>query len=193
MLRRISPGRRRLAILPLVLSFGIVSNGPGARTFAWEPQQKSKPDERNKPSKPELESKSPQAEQRQKDFTIGVNVDLVVIATSVYDKNGRFVAGLKKDNFKIYEDGVAQTITAFSQEDVPVSLGIVLDLSGSMRNKIELVNKAALAFIRASNPEDQVFLIGFNDQVELLEDYTNDVDAITDALDNMIAAGGTAL
>ncbi len=62
-----------------------------------------------------------------------------------------------------------------------------------MRSKIDLVNKAALAFIRASNPDDQVFLIGFNDQTELLEDYTNDIDAITDSLDNIVVTGGTAL
>jgi Ca-activated chloride channel homolog len=62
-----------------------------------------------------------------------------------------------------------------------------------MRNKIDMVNKAALAFIRASNPEDQVFLVSFNDQVELLEDYTSDIDAITDALENTIVTGGTAL
>jgi Ca-activated chloride channel homolog len=100
---------------------------------------------------------------------------------------------LKKEDFRIYEDGIGQTVNLFSQEDVPVSLGIVLDTSGSMRNKIDNVNKAALAFIKASNPEDEVFLIGFNDQVELLEDYTSDLEEISDALDNIIVSGGTAL
>jgi len=122
-----------------------------------------------------------------------VSVDLIVVHTTVLDKNGKFVSGLKKENFKIFEDGVAQNVTSFSQEDVPISMGIIIDTSGSMRNKIDLVNKAALAFIRASNPEDQVFLVGFNDQVELLEDYTSDIDTITDALDNTIVTGGTAL
>lgn len=150
--------------------------------------------ERKRQTKPELESRSPQEpHERQKGYTIGVNVDLVVVHTTVQDKNGHFVGGLKKDLFKVYEDGVAQAISAFSQEDVPISMGIIIDTSGSMRNKIDLVNKAALAFIRASNPDDQVFLVGFNDQVELLEDYTNDLDAITDALDNTIVTGGTAL
>ena len=76
---------------------------------------------------------------------------------------------------------------------MPFSLGILIDLSGSMRNKIDQVTKAALAFIRASNPEDQVFLIGFNEQVELIQDFTSDIDEIADALDNTIVAGGTAL
>jgi Ca-activated chloride channel family protein len=71
-------------------------------------------------------------------------------------------------------------------------MGILLDLSGSMRGKIDQVNKAALAFIRASNPQDQVFLIGFNEEVELLQDFTSDIDEITDALDNTIVTGGTA-
>jgi len=152
------------------------------------------PDRRK--TKPELESKIPQAPQPQsgeKGYTIGVNVDLVLMYTSVFDKNGRFISGLKKDSFKVYEDGVEQKVSTFSQEDVPVSMGILLDLSGSMRGKIEQVNKAALAFIKASNPQDQVFLIGFNDQVELLQDFTSDIDEITDALDNTVVTGGTAL
>jgi Ca-activated chloride channel family protein len=131
--------------------------------------------------------------EKQKGYTIGVSVDLVVIHTAVHDKAGRFVDGLKKEDFKLFEDGAEQTITSFSQEDVPVSLGVLIDLSGSMRNKIDLVTKAALAFVRASNPEDQVFLIGFNDEVELLQDYTNDIDEIEEALDNTIVTGGTAV
>jgi Ca-activated chloride channel homolog len=145
-------------------------------------------------AKPELESSIPkETPSSEKGFTIGVNVDLVLMYTSVFDKSGHFIAGLKKDNFKIFEDGSPQSIVSFSQEDVPISMGILLDLSGSMKNKIDQVNKAALAFIRASNPQDQVFLIGFNDEVELLQDYTSDIDEITDALDNTVVTGGTAL
>ncbi len=195
MRRRISlPATRRGLLLAAAILFcwaALTSPRAGA---AQEPPPKPKTGDRNRQTKPELESKSPQqAPERQKGFTIGVNVDLVVIHTTVLDKNGRFVSGLKKESFKIFEDGIAQTISSFSQEDVPISMGIIIDTSGSMRTKIDMVNKSALAFIRASNPEDQVFLIGFNDQVELLEDYTNDIDAITDALENTIVTGGTAL
>ena len=126
-------------------------------------------------------------------YTIGVHVDLVLMYASVFDKNGRFVPGLKGDNFKLYEDGIEQEIESFAQDDVPVSIGILLDLSGSMRGKIDQVNKAALAFIRASNPQDQVFLIGFNDEVELLQDFTSDIDEITDSLENALVTGGTSL
>ena len=181
-----------LVLLPCAsLSFVFISLCKA--TYAQNHKVISEFQERKRETKPELESRSPQQPSRQKGYTIGVSVDLIVVHTTVLDKNGHFVSGLKKENFKLFEDGVAQNVTSFSQEDVPISMGIVIDTSGSMRNKIDLVNKAALAFIRASNPEDQVFLVGFNDQVELLEDYTSDIDTITDALDNTIVTGGTAL
>ncbi len=192
--RRASDPYRRAAFASLLLAF--LFGGLFAITLgAQEPEDKSKNQDRKKQAKPELESKSPQQPpaRKPKGFTIGVNVDLVVVHTTVLDKNGHFVSGLKKDNFKLFEDGIAQNVTTFSQEDVPISMGIVLDTSGSMRSKIELITKAALAFIRASNPEDQVFLVGFNDQVELLEDYTSDLDTISDALENVVVTGGTAL
>jgi Ca-activated chloride channel homolog len=181
----------RAVLLLAVLFSGIFA----VRGSCQEPDEKSKTQERRKQAKPELESKSPQQapSARNKGFTIGVNVDLVVVHTTILDKNGHFVSGLKKENFKLFEDGIGQNVSTFSQEDVPISMGIILDTSGSMRSKIDLVTKAALAFIRASNPEDQVFLVGFNDQVELLEDYTSDLDTISDALENIVVTGGTAL
>ncbi len=157
-------------------------------------QQKTKQEERKKSAKPELESRSPQRpEGAQKGYSIDVSVDLVVVHTSVTDKNNHFISGLKQEYFELFEDGVAQSILSFSQEDVPVSMGIALDTSGSMRSKFETVTRAAKAFVNAGNPEDEIFLIGFNDEVELLEDYTNDRDAISDSLDNTIVTGGTAL
>jgi Ca-activated chloride channel homolog len=161
--------------------------------YAQTPEESQKAN-RSQKSKPTLESKTPQdnrPQSRRGDFTIGVNVDLILTYTSVFDKEGNFVSGLKKENFKLFEDGVEQKITTFSQEDVPVSMGILLDLSGSMRLKKEQVNKAALAFIKSSNPQDEVFLIGFSDDAELLQDYTSDIDEITDSLENTIYAGGT--
>jgi Ca-activated chloride channel homolog len=176
------------AVAALFLLFFLPVAG---NTYAQDETPKNP--ERRK-TKPELESKIPQEPKQSGDkgYTIGVNVDLVLMYTSVFDKNGRFISGLKKENFKLYEDGIEQKVTTFSQEDVPVSMGILLDLSGSMRGKIDQVNKAALAFIKASNPQDQVFLVGFNDEVELLQDFTSDIDEITDALDNTVVTGGTA-
>lgn len=172
----------------------LVLLAPTIQAIEARSQDEPEQGDRRRPTKPALASRAPQENQdSQKGFKIGVSVDLVVMHTSVFDKNGQFVSGLKKESFKVYEDGIEQKMVSFSQEDVPVSMGILLDLSGSMRNKFEQTNKAALAFIRASNPQDQVFLVGFNDEVELLQDYTSDIDEITDSLDNTIVSGGTAL
>jgi Ca-activated chloride channel homolog len=174
-----------IAIAVLILSILSIAYSQDSE----EPQQ-----ERNRKTKPALESKTPRqppAPKRKGDYTIGVNVDLVLTYTSVFNKDNHFVSGLKQENFKVYEDGIEQKITYFTQEDVPVSMGILLDLSGSMRSKTDEVNKAALAFIKASNPQDEVFLIGFSDEAELLQDYTSDIDEITDALDNTVVTGGT--
>lgn len=127
------------------------------------------------------------------DYKVGVEVDLVMVYTSVFDKEGRFVSGLKKEDFNVYEDGDKQEITSFSQIDLPVTIGIILDLSGSMEGKMEQVNRAARAFVQASNPNDQIFLVGFNDEVDLLRGFTSDVDEITDALENSVTMGGTVL
>ena len=127
------------------------------------------------------------------EYRIGVKVDLVMLYASVIDKNNHFVSGLEQNRFRVIEDGVEQKIESFTREEVPVSMGIVLDLSGSMRGKIEQVNRAALAFLKASNPGDEFFLIGFNDDVELLQDYTNDIDEAGDALENIVVAGKTHL
>ena len=133
------------------------------------------------------------AEEKRGGYKIGVNVDLVMMYTSVFDKKGNFVGGLEKKDFNVYEDGVKQEIASFSREDIPISMGIILDLSGSMESKIDRITSAARAFIQSSNPQDEVFLIGFNDEAELLQGFTNNIDEITDALDNAIVMGGTAL
>jgi Ca-activated chloride channel family protein len=183
-----------LVLAPALLRF--LASPPPAPAAAWAggPQQKEQNPERKKAVKPELQPKPGQStSEEDQQFKIGVRVDLVLVYASVTDKNGHFVTGLAKEAFAVYEDGVQQQITTFDQEDVPVSMGFVLDTSGSMRNRFSTVTQAALAFVRSSNPQDQVFLLGFNDEVELLEDFTNDIDLITDALENTIVTGGTAL
>ena len=99
------------------------------------------------------------------DYTIGVNVDMVVLQATVQDHKSTLVSGLDKDDFQIYEDGVLQTIKYFSHEDIPVTVGLVIDNSGSMRPKRHDVIAAALAFARSSNPQDQMFVVNFNERV----------------------------
>jgi Ca-activated chloride channel homolog len=166
-------------------------------SLAYSQEEGESGSDRSRKTKPALESKNPPNPRsaRRNNAAIGVNVDLVVNYTSVFDKSGRFLSGLQKTNFKIFEDGIEQQISFFSQEDIPVSIGFLLDLSGSMKaeRKSEQSKKAAEAFLQASNPQDEMFLIGFNDEVDLLQDYTNDADEIKDALDNTVITGSTAL
>src|SRR4029079_17936738 len=97
--------------------------------------------------------------------TIKINVDLVVLHATVQGRRLSPVSGLVKEDFQVYEDGVLQEIESFSHEDIPVTVGLVIDNSGSMRPKRTEVITAALAFARASNTKDQIFVVGFNEHV----------------------------
>jgi Ca-activated chloride channel family protein len=124
-------------------------------------------------------------------FTIDTReVDLNV---SVTDKNGNQVPGIPQSAFKVFENNVEQPIKAFTHLDVPVSMGIVIDNSGSMRDKKASVNAASMALVRASNPQDEVFIIGFNDQPYLDQEFTSDVKLLEKALDKTETRGGTLM
>jgi len=117
-------------------------------------------------------------------------VNLPVIVT---DTRRHIVTNLQQNNFQVYEDGQPQTIVRFSREDVPVSIGIVVDNSGSMRTKRAAVTKAVLNLIQASNPQDEVFVVNFNDDPYLDQDFTNQISPLREALDRVDSRGGTAL
>jgi VWFA-related protein len=102
---------------------------------------------------------------QERDYKLTTQANLVVLDVSVADASGGFVSGLTKDDFRIVENGKAQTIASFSHADEPVTAGLVIDNSGSMRPKREAVNRAALAFIDASNADDEIFVTHFNDRV----------------------------
>jgi len=135
----------------------------------------------------------PQKGQNDKDFSLKVEAVEVNLPVSVLDKDGRPVDGLKQENFQVFEDKVQQTIKTFRHEDIPLSLGLVIDNSGSMRNKRERVNSAALAFVRESNPDDETFIVNFDDSAYLEQDFTGSIGDLVDALDNIDARGETAL
>jgi VWFA-related protein len=116
-----------------------------------------------------------------------------VVHATVIDKNKRLVTTLDRNAFKVFEDGKLQTITSFRHEDIPVALGIVIDNSGSMREKRDKVSKAALNLVRASNRQDQVFVVNFNDEYYLDQDFTSDIGKLKKALEKVGASGGTAL
>jgi Ca-activated chloride channel family protein len=131
------------------------------------------------------------------EFRIATNVDLVLLDVSVREAKGASVSRLSKENFKVFENGIAQKITSFSSADVPVEAGLVLDDSGSVRNKRFDVNVAGLTFVNASNPRDQIFVLDFNDKVlwGLPEGvpFTDNVDLLRQALSLHPAEGRTVL
>jgi Ca-activated chloride channel homolog len=128
-------------------------------------------------------------------YKIKSQVSLVVLHASVLNDRSVFVPGLKEDNFRVLEDKVEQKLSVFKQEDVPVSFGLVVDNSGSMRDKRPQVNAAALTFVKTSNPQDEGFVVNFNDDyyLDTEHDFTSDLDEMKTALERIDARGSTAL
>jgi len=126
-------------------------------------------------------------------YVFKAQVEEVLLYATVMDPHNRPVTDLTQQDFAVYEDDQPQQITSFRREDVPVSLGILIDNSGSMRDKRPRVNLAALNLVRASNPKDEAFIVNFNDEPYLDQDFTSNVNDLRDALDKIEARGGTAL
>jgi VWFA-related protein len=126
-------------------------------------------------------------------YTLTRNVDEVVLNVSVFDENKRLINDLTKNDFKVWEDGNPQTVAAFQHQDVPVSIGFLIDNSGSMRDKRAAVNEAALDLVRASNPDDQSFVVNFSDEAYIDQDFTSDIGKLRDGLSHIDSRGGTAL
>ena len=126
-------------------------------------------------------------------ITFCVETERVVLHVTVVDRQDRFVTDLGRDAFMVAEDDRPQRLTYFAQEDVPVSIGIVIDNSGSMREKRPQVNSAALEFVKASNRQDEVFIVNFNEEAYLDQDFTSNLDRLQDALQRIDTRGGTAL
>jgi Ca-activated chloride channel family protein len=124
---------------------------------------------------------------------IRMNVDMVLVPVTVTDPMNRLVTGLEQEDFQVYENSGEQRIKSFAAEDAPVSIGIVFDLSGSMTSKLLRAREAILQFIKTANPQDEFFVIGFNDRPELIEDFTNSVEDIEARLAMVRSGHRTAL
>jgi Ca-activated chloride channel family protein len=124
---------------------------------------------------------------------IKVNVDLVLLPVTITDPMNRTVTGLEKDNFKVFEGKELQDIRHFSGEDIPVSLGVIFDTSGSMRSKIDRAREAVTEFLNTANPEDEFFMIAFSDEPQQLSDFTNSVEDTQGKLLYTVPKGRTAL
>lgn len=128
------------------------------------------------------------------DEIIRVNTELVTLTATVTDKNGRYRADLKKEDFTVYENGTEQKLEYFNTGDrVPMSLGIVFDVSGSMEDKIEGVQDAVEHFVKAIAPGDEIFLVKFSDDADLVLDFTDDKKKILRTIQNLEPKGSTAL
>jgi VWFA-related protein len=124
---------------------------------------------------------------------IRVDTTLVLIPVTVTDPLNRFVTGLEKENFKIYEDKKEQQVAQFSSEDAPLSIGIVFDCSGSMGNKLTKSRQAVAQFFKTANPEDEFFLVQFNDGAQLVHPFTTSLESIQSKLTFTQSKGKTAL
>jgi len=126
-------------------------------------------------------------------YTLRQDAYEVRLNATVLDGSGRSVQTLDRNDFHIYEDGVPQTINSFRHEDLPVSLGLLIDSSGSMYDKRQAVDKASLDFVKLSNPEDEEFLVDFSWEAFIDQDFTNNIDKLQQGLGYIKSSGGTAI
>jgi Ca-activated chloride channel homolog len=124
---------------------------------------------------------------------IKADVDLALVNITVTDPYNRLVTGLEPDNFRVFEDNVEQEIVTFSSEDVPISIGVIFDFSGSMANKVDKAREAALEFFKTANPQDEFFLVSFNERAELTSTFTNSVEDLQSRMMLTAPKGRTAL
>jgi Ca-activated chloride channel family protein len=127
------------------------------------------------------------------DQTLKVDVDLVQVNATVTNARNQYVTGLEREHFQIWEDKIEQEIVYFSAEDVPISLGIIFDVSGSMKEKLSIARDAAVTFLRSGNPDDEYFLVEFSDRPEVAQDFTTDITRLQNHLIFTPAKGMTAL
>jgi Ca-activated chloride channel family protein len=176
--RAYGPCRRRIGLLPVLTCACSVFLTFTVRTRAQNPVVSNPPQ---------------QAQQAGEDAIFRSDTRLVVLNATVVDKNGKLITNLQESAFKVFENGVEQPLKIFRREDVSVSLGIIIDNSGSMRDKRAKVAAAALALVKASNPQDEVFIVNFNDDAYLDQPFTSDTKKLEEALDKIDSKGGTAM
>jgi len=164
---------RLLSIFLLIASLGWSADSPKVTV-----------DPRAKPTPPA--AKGPRSD-------IRVDTTVVLINVTVTDPLNRFVTGLEKENFKVFEDKGEQKIVHFASEDAPLSIGLVFDTSGSMGNKLTKSRQAVGEFFKTANPDDEFFLVQFNDRPELIQDFTTNIEDIQNRLTFTQAKGRTAL
>jgi VWFA-related protein len=183
--------RISLLVLSLALCFGIL-----AQDKSRSEEAKSIPEKQpnvNIVPRVKPAPKTPEEQAAAREPAIRVETQLVLINVTVTDPMNRFVTGLEKEHFQLLEDKQKQEITQFSSEDAPLSIGLVFDASGSMGNKLSKSRQAAAQLFKTANPEDEFFLIHFNDRPELVVPFTTNTEEIQNRLTFTQAKGRTAL
>jgi VWFA-related protein len=168
---------------------------------AQEPPAQTQSNSQDAPNQPgntvQVPSKQPQGQelerQGEEGFVLRKNVEEVQLHATVVDDKRRVITDLGKQDFAVFENGQPQQITSFRREDIPVSIGIIVDNSGSMRDKRPAVTQAVLNFVRASRPDDEVFIVNFNDEYYLDQDFTADLGRLKEGMEKIDSRGGTAL
>jgi len=159
-----------------------------------EPAAQEQKPAANEPSSAESQDDHKSSESGQNGtFVFRKDVDEVMLHATVVDDKQHIITNLERAAFTVFEDGKPQSIISFHHVDIPVAMGIVIDNSGSMREKRAKVNQAALNLVRSSNPKDEVFIVNFNDEQYLDQDFTHDLRKMKEALEKIDARGGTAL
>ena len=185
---------RVLFFLTIAISLGVLSLLP-ARSQSASPQNQNAPQSSSQPAG-SVQNSQDLDEQKLKDqgvFVFRKDVDEVMLHATVVDEKKHIITNLDRGAFTVYEDGKLQNIISFHHIDIPVAMGILIDNSGSMREKRSKVNQAALNLVRSSNPKDEVFVVNFNDEQYLDQDFTNDLLKLKEALDKIDSRGGTAM
>jgi Ca-activated chloride channel homolog len=186
-----------VSILILVSTLSLAAQRP-AKPAAPAPQTQAPPltVDRDPVRSPDAEaSVTPAGEPLRKEgegYVLHTDVEEVILNATVL-AGSQLVQNLKKDNFQVYEDGVKQTIVSFQHTDLPVSIALVVDNSGSMSKKRPSVNKSALDLVEASNPQDEAFVVNFSDEAYIDQEFTSNVNKLRDGLAHIESRGGTAL
>src|SRR5215469_12449033 len=192
--RDITRQRNRVSKLLLVLLFVLCVGCVCLPAAGQEPAASEQKPAANEPSSAESQDgQKPSQGDKSGVFVFRKDVDEVMLHATVVDDKQHIITNLDRAAFTVFEDGKPQSIISFHHVDIPVAMGIVIDNSGSMREKRAKVNQAALNLVRSSNPRDEVFIVNFNDEQYLDQDFTHDLLKLKEALDKIDARGGTAL
>ena len=183
-----------LMLVVALLSLSTIRSA-GAQDPPRPPEPKQTPQREDARDKKGEKRQGAKADERtvNRDEVFNIDTDLVLLDVTVIDQNNTPVMNLKKEDFSVYEDKVKQTVDNVSREEVPVSFGLVIDTSGSMRTKLQTVSDASVSLIKQMRVDDEAFVATFKAEPELVQDFTADRRELEDAISELYTSGGTAL